>query len=155
MHVKPLKIKKSLYIYLFHLDDSELEFSPKLNIKTKCTKWGFAGTADELIFTFCQNGTCCSTNPLGLPKGNAECKDPDFYFRHQLGDCAKFDFSFEAIHGNVTYADKIALIHDGWRGQWFKLIFEDEGTITCDGFPKIGFPDRPDLQDYFEFNCSP
>merc|ERR1719219_1997622 len=128
---------------------------PKLEIKTVCRRWKWPGTADELIFTFCQNGQCCSTDPLGLPKGNANCKHPDVYLGEELGDCAKFDFSFETIHGNVTFADKTALVHDGWNGQWFKLIFEDEGTIKCNKLPLIGFSDRPDVKDYFEFNCSP
>ena len=141
-------------VHLFsEIDDFKL--LPDLHIKTKCTTWGFAGTADELIFTFCQNGQCCSTDPIGLPKGNANCKHPDVYLGEELGDCAMFDFSFETIHGNVTFADKTALVHDGWNGQWFKLIFEDEGTIKCNKFPLIGFSDRPDVEDYFEFNCSP
>ena len=130
-------------------------FDLELKIKTQCISGGQAGTADELIFTFCQNGQCCSTDPLGLPNGNAECKNLDFYSRDELGDCAKFEFAFETIHGNVTFADKNALVHDGWNGQWFKLIFEDEGTITCKKLPQIGFQNRPDLKDYFEFNCSP
>ena len=48
------KFKKLIHLFS---DTDEFKLTPDLYIKTKCTKWGnFAGTADELIFTFFD---CC------------------------------------------------------------------------------------------------
>ena len=86
-----------------------------------CGSW--KGTKDDLVFNFCQNQQCCSTGPIGLPSGNLDCKKTDIYNLSELGDCAKMDFLRQNIQGNLTFSENIGGIHDGWRGDWFRLIY--------------------------------
>ena len=93
----------------------------ELEIKTMCGAW--KGTKDDLVFNLCQNQQCCSTGPIGLPIGNSDCMKTDIYNLSELGDCAKLDFLWQNIQGNLTFSENIGGLHDGWRGNWFKLIF--------------------------------
>ena len=90
--------KKSLSI----LDPKVL--MSNLQIKTTCN--GPSKSRDKNVFTFCQDGQCCSTIPL--PFQNENCNKERFYQGTEIGECAQFKFGFYGsgkIEGNVTYAD--------------------------------------------------
>ena len=93
----------------------------ELEIKTSCGK--YYGTKDDLVFNICQNQQCCSTGPIGLPIGGSNCQKADIYKLSELGDCANFDILWQKIQGSVTFSENIGGKHDGWKGDYFKLIF--------------------------------
>ena len=125
----------------------------ELEIKTKCKSGkSWLGTKDDLVFTLCQNQQCCSTGPIGLPNGYSDCLKTDNYNLSELGDCAKVDFVWQNIQGNLTFYENIGGSHDGWRGDWFNLIYDNDTNILCKITTGIGFKNKPES---LNFSCSP
>ena len=60
----------------------------QMQIKTRCE--GGSKSRDKKVFTFCQNGQCCSTSPLLFL--NENCKEKNFYETTEIGECAQFKF---------------------------------------------------------------
>ena len=48
-----------------------------------------------MLFTFCQNGHCCSTGEL--PAQDKNCHQNNY--TDEIGDCAKFDFVSDSMQG--------------------------------------------------------
>ena len=124
-----------------------------LQIKTDCSR--FSQSKDKKIFTFCQNGKCCSTG--ALPAQNQRCKQNIYGFgtKYNLGECSKFDFHFDSVDGNVTYYD-LASARDGWTPKWVKLILGNAPSSVI----KCSFDGRMDGNDRIEptfinFHCEP
>ena len=59
-----------------------------LQIKTSCDRG--SKSRDKKVFTFCQNGHCCSTSPLRFQ--NENCKENHLYHDSEIGECAQFKF---------------------------------------------------------------
>jgi len=121
-----------------------------LEIQTSCGK--YYGTKDDLVFNICQNQQCCSTGPIGLPIGGSNCQKADIYKLSELGDCANFDILWQKIQGSVTFSENIGGKHDGWKGDYFKLIFSDGSATECQLTSPIGFRKSPESLD---INCDP
>ena len=68
------------------------------------------------------------------------------------GACKDFDFDSESmVTGNVTYYT-LDGAHDGWNGEWVKLILNDGASLTCPIYGWIaGHSGLPTFQD---FSCS-
>ena len=91
-----------------------------LRIKTTCDRG--SKSRDKKVFTFCQNGQCCSTSPL--PFHNKSCNEEQFYQGAEIGECALFKFALDKIEGSVTYAD-LPLEMDT------QLLFKDGSVTVC------------------------
>ena len=107
----------------------------QMQIKTSCD--GGSKSRDEKVFTFCQNGQCCSTSPLLFL--NENCKEKNYYETTEIGECAKFKFAFDNIEGNVTYLgfpshmDVKLSFKDGSRYDMVCSLFDSkklEGNVT-------------------------
>ena len=130
-----------------------------LQIKTDCSR--FSQSKDKKIFTFCQNGKCCSTG--ALPAQNQRCKQNTYGFgtKYNLGECSKFDFHFDSVEGNVTYHD-IASAKDGWTPDWIHLVLGNGAVIKCDGYwalggwkPHLSGAMLGDGPQFVNFHCMP
>ena len=62
-----------------------------LLIKTTCDRG--SKSRDKKVFTFCQDGQCCSTSPL--PFQNENCNEEHFYQGTEIGECTQFKFGFD------------------------------------------------------------
>ena len=92
-----------------------------LQIKTTCN--GPSKSRDKNVFTFCQDGQCCSTSPL--PFQNENCNKERFYQGTEIGECAQFKFNFyNEIEGNVTYTDLPPEMD-------ISLLFKDDSITEC------------------------
>ena len=92
-----------------------------LQIKTTCD--GRSKSSDKHVFTFCQDGQCCSTSPLTFQ--NENCNKKHFYQGTEIGECALFKFEFDYyIEGNVTYTDLSPEMD-------FSLLFKDDSVTDC------------------------
>ena len=131
-------------------DTCQSPLAKKLRIKTSCGK--YYGTKDDLVFNICQNQQCCSTGPIGLPLGGSNCQKTDVYNLSELGDCANFDVLWQNIQGSITFSENIGGKHDGWKGDYFKLIFSDGSVAECQLNSPIGFPKSNESLD---INCDP
>ena len=132
----------------------------ELQIKTLCeTIW--AGTNDDLLFTFCNSDQCCSTGGIQLTNGKegsngfaVNCNTPDVFESSQIGDCKDFEFGSESIiTGNVTLSNT-----NGFRGEWVKVRSSDGSFLQCtidgwiDGDNNI--PNESNVPIYQDFSCS-
>ena len=132
----------------------------ELQIKTLCGK-KYTGTKDDLSFTFCNSGQCCSTNGIQLTNGRqgsngnaVDCNTPDIFGSSQIGDCKGFEFGSEStITGQVTLSND-----DGFRGEWVKVSSSDGAFLKCtidgwiDGDNNI--PNESNVPKYRDFSCS-
>ena len=100
------------------------------------------------MFTFCQDGQCCSTG--GLPAQERNCHQND-YNANELGDCGHFKFIPDSMQGNVTYLSSSAT--DGWKGEWLKLVLDENNSIKCLINQKIDTDDDNEPSS-LEFNCN-
>ena len=92
-----------------------------LKIKTTCD--GRTKSRDKKVFTFCQDGRCCSTSPL--PIQNENCNEEHFYQGTEIGECTQFKFGFfNKIEGNVTYEDLPPEVD-------IQLFFKDGSVTVC------------------------
>ena len=123
-----------------------------LHIKTGCEV--HAESKDTLLFTFCQNGHCCSIS--GMPGQAKKCHTNEYVGDDLLlrGDCSNFVSG--SMQGNVTYPASEFSATDGWRGESVKMSF-DNITIAC---PINGFidgdgngGDGPDYPRSQNFDC--
>ena len=119
-----------------------------LQIKTSCAR--YSKSKDEKIFTFCQNGSCCSTG--SIPAQNKRCKLNN-YKSEDIGECAKFEFTPDPVKGNVTYSD-LATATDGWTPEWVKLLLKDGAVIKCSFDGRIDGNDETE-PTYLDFDCKP
>ena len=88
-----------------------------LRITPSCNRSSIS--RDKKVFTFCQNGQCCSTSPLLFHDEN--CKEELLYQESEIGECAQFKFDFyNKIEGNVTYAEMDV-----------QLLFKDGSVSVC------------------------
>ena len=100
----------------------------QLEIKTSCD--GGSKSRDKKVFTFCQNGQCCSTSPLLFL--NENCREKNYYETTEIGECgdAQFtQFTWDKIEGNVTYT--------GFPSHMdIKLLFKDGSRydVVCSLF---------------------
>ena len=119
-----------------------------LQIKTNCVN-EFAGTNDGLLFTFCNGEQCCSTDEIKL---SDNCTTPDVFGSSMTGACKDFDFESESmVTGNVTYYT-LDGAHDGWNGEWVKLILYDSASLLC---PINGWiAGHSSFPIYQDFNCT-
>ena len=131
----------------------------ELQIKTLCGKI-YAGTNNDLSFTFCNSGQCCSTNGIQLTNGRqgsngyvVDCNTPDIFESSQIGDCKDFEFGSESIiTGKVTLSN-----NDGFRGEWVKFRAADGSLYQCtidgwiDGDNNI--PNERHVPKYRDFSC--
>ena len=93
----------------------------ELVVKTNCGV-AYAGTNEGLLFTFCNGDQCCSTDEIKI---SGDCTTPDVLGSSKTGACKDFDFESESlVTGNVTYYN-LDGDHDGWWGQWVKLILHN------------------------------
>ena len=69
-----------------------------MQIKTSCKR--SSSTKDEISFTFCQNGQCCSTG--GLQGKQKRCRQNNYQGR-ELRECGQFGFVSTQVQGNTTY----------------------------------------------------
>ena len=131
----------------------------ELQIKTLCeTIW--AGTNDDLLFTFCNSDQCCSTGGLQLTNAiqgsngyAVDCNTPDIFGSSQIGDCKYFEFGSESmITGNVTLSN-----NDGFRGEWVKVRSSDGSSLQCiiDGWIDLdnNIPNESNVPKYQDFSC--
>ena len=92
-----------------------------LKIKTTCDEG--SKSRDKNVFTFCQDGQCCSTSPLLFHDEN--CKEELLYQESEIGECAQFKFDFyNEIEGNVTYTDLPPEMD-------ISLLFKDDSITEC------------------------
>ena len=92
-----------------------------LLIKTTCDRG--SKSRDKKVFTFCQNGHCCSTSPLRFQ--NENCKENHLYHDSEIGECAQFKFDFDyIIEGNVTNEDLPPEMD-------IQLLFKDSSVSAC------------------------
>ena len=116
-----------------------------MQIKTSCGP--SSQSEDQISFTFCQKGKCCTTGKL--PPQNEKCKVNE-YQDQKIGECAQFEFTSEPFVGNVTYSNQSAT--DGWNPEWVKLFQKNGTKFTCSldgridgndgvgiGIPKLDF----------------
>ena len=118
-----------------------------LQIKTTCD--GRSKSSDKHVFTFCQDGQCCSTGPL--PFQNENCNKKHFYQGTEIGECALFKFEFDyynlllQIEGNVTYTDLPPEMD-------ISLLFKDDSvndcTIVNDNKLDVNVANEPKLLDF-------
>ena len=135
----------------------------ELQIKTLCGKM-YAGTNDDLLFTFCNSDQCCSTGGIQLTngKGNGnpsndypvDCNMLDIFGSSQIGDCKYFEFGSESIiTGKVTLSN-----NDAFRGEWVKVRSSDGSILQCtidgwiDGDDNI--PNESNVPKYRDFSCT-
>ena len=119
-----------------------------LQIKTRCTN--YSTSKDEKVFTFCQNGKCCSTG--AIPAQNRRCKLNN-YKSEEIGSCAKFKFVADFVKGNVTY-HHLPSATDGWTPEWVKLMLKDGAVITCSFNGRIDGDDKTE-PTFLDFDCKP
>ena len=92
-----------------------------LKIKTTCDEG--SKSRDKNVFTFCQDGQCCSTSPLLFHDEN--CKEELLFQESEIGECAQFKFNFyNKIEGNVTYTDLPPEMD-------ISLLFKDDSITEC------------------------
>ena len=92
-----------------------------LKIKTTCDEG--SKSRDKNVFTFCQDGQCCSTSPLLFHDEN--CKEELLFQESEIGECAQFKFDFyNEIEGNVTYTDLPPEMD-------ISLLFKDDSITEC------------------------
>ena len=106
-----------------------------LRIKTTCDRG--SKSRDKKVFTFCQDGQCCSTSPL--PFQNENCNEEHFYQGTEIGECTQFKFGFDnKIEGNVTYKD-LPPEED------IQLFFKDGSVTVCSivNYSNPPLPPRP------------
>ena len=117
-----------------------------MQIKTSCAP--NSQSEDQISFTFCQKGKCCSTGKI--PPQKKECKINEYQAQH-IGKCAQFEFISERFQGSVTYSDQSA--RDGWNPEWVKLFLKNGTEFTCslDGWIDGGGIGTPTL----DFYCYP
>ena len=134
----------------------------EMQIKTLCGKI-HTGTSDDLSFTFCNSGKCCSTGGIQLINGGTEsndyavdCNTPDIFRNSQIGDCKDFEFGSESIiTGEVSFPSRNL---DGFRGEWVKIRSSDGSFLQCtidgwiDGNDNI--PNESNLPKYRDFTCT-
>ena len=105
----------------------------ELQIKTQCGE-KYAGTKDDLIFTFDNSGQSCSTGGIQLTNGRqgsngytVDCNTPDIFGSSQIGDCKDFEFGSESIiTGSITLSNT-----DGFNGEWVKIRSSDGSFLQC------------------------
>ena len=132
----------------------------ELQVKTLCGEQN-TGTIDDLLFTFCNSGQCCSTGGLQLTNAiqgsngyAVDCNMPDIFGSSQIGDCKDFEFGSESIIiGNLTLSNI-----DGFRGEWVKVRSSDGSFLKC---PIDGWIDGDNnisndfnVPKYQDFSCS-
>ena len=127
----------------------------ELQIKTLCGKM-YAGTNDDLLFTFCNSDQCCSTGGIQLTNGRQgsngntdDCNTPDIFGSSQIGDCKDFEIGSESIiTGNITLSNT-----DGFRGESVKVASSDGSILQCaiDGWIDGESNKHPKYQN---FSCS-
>ena len=120
----------------------------ELVVKTNCGV-AYAGTNEGLLFTFCNGDQCCSTDEIKL---SDNCTTPDVFGSSMTGACKDFDFESELlVTGNVTYYT-LDGAHDGWNGEWVKLILYDSASLLC---PINGWiAGHSSFPIYQDFNCT-
>ena len=132
----------------------------ELQVKTLCGP-KYAGTSNDLSFTFCNFGKCCSTGGLELTNGRqdskgdpVDCSVPDLFGSREIGDCEDFEFkSGSMITGNVTLSNI-----DGFRGEWVKVRSSDGSFLQCtidgwiDGDNNI--PNESNVPKSRDFTCT-
>ena len=125
---------------------------------------------DNKTFTFCQNGKCCSTGSLLAKKENGYYRNgycyQNKYTAGELGECGKFDFDLDSVHGNVTYHDLSSAI-DVWKPEDIELFLGKgplgkghSGTQGYQNWIRCSFDGRIDSNDrdepsFMDFNCKP
>ena len=94
------------------------------HLKIKATCDGGSKSRDKNVFTFCQDGQCCSTSPLTFQ--NENCNKEQIYQGTEIGECAKFKFRFytEKFEGNVTYKGLPPEMD-------INLLFKDDSVTEC------------------------
>ena len=135
----------------------------ELQIKTLCGKM-YAGTNDDLLFTFCNSDQCCSTGGIQLTngKGNGnpyndypvDCNMLDVFGSSQIGNCKDFEFGSKSITtGKVTVSGI-----DGFRGEWVKVRSSYGSFLQCtiDGWidSDNSIPNESNTPKTRDFSCS-
>ena len=91
-------------------------------------------------FTFCQNGSCCSTGN-SLPAQKNRCTIKSYI---DFGECSNFNFIPElTLQGNVTFVNEYPTYFeymDGWLGEYIKLILPNGYHFECTMDGWIGGP---------------
>ena len=117
-----------------------------MQIKTSCAP--NSQSEDQIKFTFCQKGKCCSTGKI--PPQNEKCKINEYQAQH-IGDCENFKFNSERIQGFVTYSNQSA--RDDWNPEWVKLFLKNGIEFKCS---LDGWIDSVDIGiNTLDFNCYP
>ena len=125
----------------------------------ECSKHSQSGNEGNKTLIFCQNGKCCTTGSLRKKeeKSYFYCIENN-YKADELGECGKFDFSFDSVEGNITYSSA----KDGWTPSELEFALGN-GTRILEGYHnsiKCSFEKSIDVNERkgpssLDFHCKP